>query len=55
MITLQPEGGLEQEKDRLTSAGVAFPGEVSEHPWGRIATFKDSEGDDLQLYAAPQG
>ena len=28
-------------------------GEISEHAWGRIATFKDTEGNDLQLYAPP--
>jgi predicted enzyme related to lactoylglutathione lyase len=23
-------------------------------PWGRVATFKDSEGNDIQLYEAPK-
>jgi predicted enzyme related to lactoylglutathione lyase len=23
---------------------------ISEHPWGRIVTFKDPDGNDLQLY-----
>ena len=27
--------------------------EISEHDWGRVATFKDSEGNDLQLYEPP--
>lgn len=54
VITFEPEGGLEAEKDRLTEAGVDFPTAISEHPWGRIVSFKDSEGNDLQLYAAPQ-
>jgi len=26
---------------------------MSEHEWGRVATFKDSEGNDLQLYEPP--
>ena len=38
---------------RLTDLGVTFEGEVAEHPWGRIATFKDSEGNDLQLFEPP--
>lgn len=54
VVTFQPDAGLEGEKDRLTAAGVAFPAGISEHPWGRIATFKDSEGNDLQLYVPPQ-
>ena len=37
----------------LKEAGVEFTGEVSEHPWGRIAPFKDPDGNDLQLYAPP--
>jgi predicted enzyme related to lactoylglutathione lyase len=55
VISFQPEGELEEAKQELESQGVSFPGEISEHPWGRIATFKDSEGNDLQLYAPPKG
>jgi predicted enzyme related to lactoylglutathione lyase len=55
VITFQPEGGIERAKEELEKAGVAFPSEISEHPWGKIATFKDSEGNDLQLYAPPSG
>ena len=55
VISFQPDGELEDAKRQLESQGVSFPGEVSEHPWGRIATFKDSEGNDLQLYAPPKG
>ncbi|MCW3041642.1 MAG: hypothetical protein JWM31_3547 [Solirubrobacterales bacterium] len=43
------EGTVEELKGR----GVTFSGEVSEHPWGRIAPFKDPDGNDLQLYAPP--
>ena len=39
--------------ESLQGDGVEFAGEVSEHPWGKIAPFKDSEGNDLQLYAPP--
>ena len=34
-------------------AGVEFEGDVSEHPWGKIASFKDPDGNDLQLYEPP--
>ena len=37
----------------LKDRGVAFSGDVSEHPWGRIAPFKDPDGNDLQVYASP--
>ena len=53
MLTLQPDGSLYDEVVRLTEAGVKFSGEVSTHPWGRIASFKDSEGNDLQLFEPP--
>ena len=53
VITFQPDGGLEDEVSRLTDAGVEFTGDISEHPWGRIAPFQDTEGNDLQFYAPP--
>ena len=39
----------------LKGKGVEFSAEVSEHEWGRVATFKDSEGNDLRLYEPPSG
>ena len=53
VITFQPKAGLEAAVDELKSKGVEFPAEISEHEWGRVATFKDSEGNDLQLYEPP--
>lgn len=50
VIAFQPAGELEDAVAALKDKGVDFPAEISEHPWGRIATFKDSEGNDLQLY-----
>jgi len=56
VITFQPDSGsLETEIEQLTGKGVQFTGGISEHPWGRIAPFKDSEGNDLQLYTPPKG
>lgn len=54
VITFTPEGSIDDEFDRLTGAGVKFTGGISDHAWGRIAAFKDSEGNDLQLYGPPQ-
>jgi predicted enzyme related to lactoylglutathione lyase len=54
VISFQPSGDIEEAKRDLESRGVEFAAEISEHPWGQIATFKDSEGNDLQLYAPPR-
>lgn len=53
VITFSPEGGIDDEVERLTKEGVTFTGGISDHPWGRIAPFKDTEGNDLQLYSPP--
>lgn len=53
IITFQPEEGLEAAVEDLKSKGADFPAGISEHEWGRVATFKDSEGNDLQLYEPP--
>ena len=53
VIAFSPKGDLEETVDGLRSAGVEIAADVSDHPWGRIATFKDSEGNDLQLYEPP--
>ena len=54
VITFTPDGSIDAEVDRLTAAGVSFAGGISDHPWGRIAPFKDTEGNDLQLYGPPR-
>jgi predicted enzyme related to lactoylglutathione lyase len=55
VITFQPEVGLEVAVEELQGKGVEFPAQISEHEWGRVATFKDSEGNDLQLYEPRSG
>jgi predicted enzyme related to lactoylglutathione lyase len=55
VIAFRPEGGIEAAVDRLREKGVEMAAEISEHPWGKVATFKDSEGNDLQLYTPPSG
>jgi predicted enzyme related to lactoylglutathione lyase len=54
VIAFRPSDGIESAVEELRGKGVEVPEEVSEHPWGKIATFKDSEGNDLQLYEPPQ-
>ncbi|OMQ14232.1 hypothetical protein A7K94_0218065 [Modestobacter sp. VKM Ac-2676] len=53
VITFQPDSDLDGEVAALRDKGVQFTGGISEHPWGRLAPFKDSEGNDLQFYAPP--
>jgi len=53
VVTFQPGTSIDDEVQRLTRAGVSFTGGISDHEWGRIAPFKDSEGNDLQFYAPP--
>lgn len=40
VLTFQPEGSLDDI--------------VSEHEWGRVATFRGSEGNEIQLYEPPK-
>jgi predicted enzyme related to lactoylglutathione lyase len=54
VIAFQPQDGLEQAVSRLREEGVEFPGDISEHPWGRVAAFKDPDGNDLQFYEPPK-
>jgi predicted enzyme related to lactoylglutathione lyase len=44
---------LDATVEELTAKGVEFTDGTSEHPWGKIAPFRDPEGNDLQLYAPP--
>lgn len=55
VITFQPDGSIEDELADLKSRGADIQGEISDHEWGRILPFKDTEGNDLQLYSPPQG
>jgi predicted enzyme related to lactoylglutathione lyase len=53
ILTFQPDGSIDDEVSRLKDQGVTIAGEISDHPWGRIAAFKDSEGNTLQVYEPP--
>ncbi len=55
VISFQPDGSIEDELERLSSRGASIEGEISDHPWGRILPFKDTEGNDLQFYTPPSG
>ena len=50
VIAFAVSDDIESSVDELRSAGVEIAGDVSEHPWGKIATFLDPDGNELQLY-----
>jgi predicted enzyme related to lactoylglutathione lyase len=54
VISFQPEDDLEAEVESMKQSGVEFTGDISDHEWGRLIPFKDSEGNDLQLYSPPK-
>lgn len=54
VLTFQPEGSLDSAVEDLKGRGVNFPGEISDHEWGRVATFRDPEGNEIQLYEPPK-
>src|ERR1700759_4946597 len=41
VIAFTVDDGLEATVQALTSQGVEFVDDISEHPWGRIIPFKD--------------
>ena len=53
VIAFRPSGDIEAAVEDLEGKGVEVAGGVSDHPWGRIATFKDPDGNDLQFYTPP--
>ena len=53
VVTFQPDGGLEAAMQELQEKGVDFAAGISEHEWGRVVTFQDPDGNDLQLYEPP--
>jgi predicted enzyme related to lactoylglutathione lyase len=54
VIAFAPAGSLEDAVSQLREDGVEIAGDISEHPWGRVASFKDPFGNDLQLYEPPK-
>jgi predicted enzyme related to lactoylglutathione lyase len=55
VLALSPAGGIDAAVEELKGKGVDFAGDISDHPWGRVASFHDPDGNSLQLFEAPQG
>src|SRR3712207_8001177 len=41
VVTFQPASSLEDTISELQNQSVEVPPAISEHPWARVATFKD--------------
>jgi catechol 2,3-dioxygenase-like lactoylglutathione lyase family enzyme len=54
VIAFRPRDGLDRACAELREQAVEFADGISEHPWGRVAPFKDPDGNDLQLYEPPK-
>ena len=55
VVAFQVEDSLENavEEPAGPSASPSTRRDAPTHPWGRIANFNDSEGNDLQLFQPP--
>jgi catechol 2,3-dioxygenase-like lactoylglutathione lyase family enzyme len=53
VLAFRADGDLEGALEKLRGGGVQFEGEVSDYPWGRVATFKDPDGNELELFEPP--
>jgi catechol 2,3-dioxygenase-like lactoylglutathione lyase family enzyme len=54
VIAFAVDDSIESTMEDLKGKGVEFVGGISEHPWGRLAAFKDPDGHDLELYEPPK-
>jgi predicted enzyme related to lactoylglutathione lyase len=53
VIAFRADEEIESAVETLKGKGVEVVGGVTDHPWGRVATFKDPDGNDLQYYEPP--
>ena len=53
VVAFRAQREIQAAVDALAEQGVDVPGGVTDHPWGRVATFEDPDGNDLQLYEPP--
>lgn len=53
VISFRAADGLEQAVEQLEGKGVEIAGGITEHDWGRVAAFKDPDGNSLEFYEPP--
>lgn len=54
VVAFTPDKELEDTVAELEADGVEFSDGISDHPWGRIAPFRDPDGNALQFYTPPK-
>ena len=53
VLAFRAEQPLEQAVEELQSKGVEVVDGIAERSWGRIAAFKDPDGNTLELFEPP--
>ena len=53
VIAFRPSEDIDDAVSALSGEGVEIVGGVTEHPWGKVATFRDPDGNELQLFEPP--
>src|SRR4051794_31076109 len=54
VVAFRAQKDIEAAVEDLAEKGVDVPAGVTEHPWGRVATFKDPHGNDLPFFEPPR-
>jgi len=54
VISFRPASGLAEAVEQLQGRGVEVVDGITEHDWGRIAAFKDPDGNSLELFEPPR-
>ena len=55
VIAFRGDDDLEGQADRLREQGVDVVDGVADRSWGRVLPLRDPDGNDLELFAPPQG
>jgi predicted enzyme related to lactoylglutathione lyase len=54
VLAFQATKGLEETVEELQGKGVEVVDGITDHPWGRIAAFKDPDGNSLEFFEPPK-
>ncbi len=53
VVSFRAEQPIQQAVEDLQGKGVEVIGGVTDHPWGKVAAFKDPDGNSLEFYEPP--
>ena len=54
VVSFRPAQSLDEAVEDLSGKGVELVDGITDHPWGRIAAFRDPDGNSLELYEPPR-